>query len=535
MRTLLTSLLICVCNFFSFCQSIESFKDQTTGFIGFKNANGAILIEAQFQKWNGISEGMLLVEKNNKWGYCDLKGNMVIPLKYSSLAFFNEGLAVAAINEGEYGYIDKTGKEVIPFKYSAARFFREGWAPVKMGDNFGYIDRKGNTVIAARYELAFSFKEGMAAIKANDSWGFIDRTGKEICAIKYASGRDFSEGLAVVSVEDKYTFINKSGKEIIAPLYDYMNNFSEGLAIVKLDGKYSFINRTGKQIIEPVYNYIDDFKEGFARVKLHGRYGFIDKNGKTILEPLYVNVIDFSEGFARVEIKTDVICKTGFRYSYINSKGDFITDKLYYSSRSEDFNDGFAIVDHCYYGTKGVINKKGNEIIKAIYSSISLNSGIFTAVDENGKAFKFDTLGNAVTVVPPGDYFSSLDAEYNAAVEQVFSRIDFDRGYFYDSVNIKTLNNYLGLAKDLAALQTYVDRLLRKAAKNKKAYQDFSAYLYNKYLKPTPACYKAISIHIAVDHFCNAAAPWGGAYWIDKIQLDEICDRAKKASIIACK
>ena len=536
MRALLIIIFSCLFNFWGFCQQVESFKDRNTGFIGFKNENGDTIIQAnKFHKWDGFWDGMILVAKDVKWGYCDFRGNVLIPLIYEKLSSFHEGLALASINAGEYGYIDKTGKVVIPFKYSNAKFFREGWAPVKLGERYQYIDKKGSTVLEHKYELAWPFKEGLASIKANGNWGFIDRAGKEICDTKYASANDFSEGLAVVSIDDKYSFIDKFGKQIIEPIYDYMNNFKEGLATVKVGSKYAFINRAGKQIIEPVYDHINDFKEGFAVVKVSGRFGVIDKKGKTILEPLYEYVLDFNEGIARVTMKTDVICKDGSRCSYIDTNGDFITTRLYYSRRSSNFENGFAIVDNCHNGKKGVIDRSGKEIIEAKYKSISFSSGIFTAVDRDEKEFKFNQLGNAVMdKVQIGDYFGSLETEYNLKAEQLFSGINFNGGYFYDSANLKAVNSYLNFATDLTSLKISVDKLLSNAAKNKKSYQDFSAYLYNKYTKPTPACYKAISIHIALDHLCNSNAPHGGAYWIDKIQLEQICDRAKKAKSIPC-
>ena len=534
MRALLIILFSCMFSFFGFCQSVKSFKDRNTGFIGFRNENGDTIIHAnKFHKWTEVSEGMILVAKDGKWGYCDFRGNVLIPLIYEHLSSFYEGLALASINAGEYGYIDKTGKVVIAFKYSKAKFFREGWAPVKLGERYQYIDKKGSIVLEHKYELAWPFKEGLASIRANGNWGFIDRTGKEICDIKYASANDFSEGLAVVSMGDKYSFIDRYGKQIIEPIYDYMHDFKEGLATVKVGKKYAFINKSGKQIIEPVYDLIDDFNEGFARVKVYGRIGLIDKIGKTIIEPIYKNVFHFNDGIARVFIE-EVICD-GLGCSYINTNGDFITTMRYYSVRSTDFKNGFAIVDNCHDGTKGVIDKSGKEIIEAKYKSISFSSGVFTAVDRNGEEFKFDQLGNAVMVkVQIGDYFGSLETEYNLKAEQLFSGINFNGGYFYDSANLKAVNSYLNLATDLTSLKISVDKLLSNAAKNKKSYQDFSAYLYNKYIKPTPACYKAISIHIALDHLCNLNAPHGGAYWIDKIQLEQICDRAKKAKSVPC-
>jgi len=499
MKPLLTILFCCLFSFFGFCQSLKSFKDKNTGFIGFTNEKGEIIIAAKYQDRYGVQvEGMIMVSKDDKWGYVDFKGNEVVVCKYEKLSLFNEGLAAASINGIDYGYIDKAGNLVIPFKYSGGGFFREGSAPVKFGGKWGFIDKKNNNVIDYRYEYASPFKEGFASIKKDDKWGFIDKTGKEVFGIKYDRAYDFSEGFAAVIVGGKFTFINRSGKEIIEPLYDQLN----------------------------------EFKEGFARVKLNGGYGFIDKIGNQLLEPIYNDVCDFNEGFARVTVKLN----GKWLWGYIDTKGNFI-NKDAYGRDSKDFDQGFAIVTYSGMPTKGVISRTGKKIIPLIYNSVSLNAGVFKAEDDYGQIFKFDTLGNRVT--KKRDVFDEIDLLLidEPTSDQLLSHIDFSGGYTNDDLVLKKVNNYLDYntsQNSPATLMKAVDKLLSKAANNKKSYQDFSTYIFNRYLNPPQPCLQAISVHIVLDYYCNPAAPFGGAFWVDKKQLDQICEGAKKTEPVPC-
>jgi len=408
-------------------------------------------------------------------------------------------LALASIDEKEYGYIDKTGNVVIGFKYSDGSFFREGWAPVNFGGKWGYIDKKGNNVLDFRHESAKPFKEGLASIEKNDKWGFIDKTGREICEIKY----------------------------------DATGDFSEGFATVKVGEKNAFINRSGKQIIEPRYDFIGKFKNGFARVELDKSFGLIDKTGKEILEPIYDDVNDFNEGFA-------LVCQKQYgsmRCRYVDTKGNFI-NKDYYSSASQNFDQGFAIVTYSGNPTKGVIDKSGKQIIPLIYKSVSFGSGVFTAGDDYGQVFKFDTMGNRVIKKKePGEEFDLVFTNQDSINDQRLSLIDFAGGYANDNRILEKVNQYLDFNTNQynpGVLMSAVDKLLSKAAKNKKSYQDFITYIFNRYLNPPLPCFQTISIHIALDHFCNPAAPFGGAFWVDKKELDLICDNAKKAKAIPC-
>ena len=51
-----------------------------------------------------FKEGMASIEINDKWGFIDADGNIVIEPKYSYVQFFSEGLAGVQV-DGKYGFI----------------------------------------------------------------------------------------------------------------------------------------------------------------------------------------------------------------------------------------------------------------------------------------------------------------------------------------------------------------------------------------------------------------------------------------------
>ena len=62
---------------------------------------------------------------------------------------------VASIRvDNKWGYINKDGKLVIDYLYDKAKSFKEGLAPVCINNKWGYIDLKGNVVIDFQYEYA---------------------------------------------------------------------------------------------------------------------------------------------------------------------------------------------------------------------------------------------------------------------------------------------------------------------------------------------------------------------------------------------
>lgn len=90
--------------------------------MGFKNSKGQIIISPQFDYASVFSEGLAAVAKKNefgelKWGYTDVKGNMVIPFKYSNKpSDFGNGLASVVpvvVEDFKVAFINKRGDIVL--------------------------------------------------------------------------------------------------------------------------------------------------------------------------------------------------------------------------------------------------------------------------------------------------------------------------------------------------------------------------------------------------------------------------------------
>jgi hypothetical protein len=54
---------------------------------------------------------MAAVNKKGAWGFIDVNGREVIPLKYDFATPFDQGTAKVLKNNGKWYYIDRTGRE----------------------------------------------------------------------------------------------------------------------------------------------------------------------------------------------------------------------------------------------------------------------------------------------------------------------------------------------------------------------------------------------------------------------------------------
>jgi len=234
-----------------------------------------------------VSDGVLAVMKNDKVGYINTQGKLVVPAIYDNLIDpddkydetwsndASEGRIVVAKN-GKYGIIDTSNKVILPFtsKYSFIDGIQEGRALVQsQSGKYGFVDKDGKEVVPPKYEGAdghfggyYGFQEGLAGMSDGKKWGFITKTGKVAVPFVYDEVRPFSEGVAGVLKNGKWGFIDGANKTVIPFQYSDSNiqrysvndmganyfNFYKGVAqVATINDKDVCINKSAKKVACP--------------------------------------------------------------------------------------------------------------------------------------------------------------------------------------------------------------------------------------------------------------------------------------------
>lgn len=300
-----------------------------TNRVGYIDKDGQLMIPFEFDaivagesgeslEFNDFSEGLAAVNKNDKYGFIDTKGKVVIEPQYEWASSFSDGLAIVSA-EGLYGAIDKQGKTVIPFEYEALADFQEGFAtaarppkdPEDYESKYGLINKQNEIVIPFMYESMGNLSESLIAVNKDGKWGYVDTTNKSIIPINlaYETVNDFSDGLAAVfnyeenSDNLKYGYIDKTGKLVIPIQFtkvywddtEGLIDFNNGIAVVNdKEGRTFCIDKTGKEAQCPdgrgdVDNQLDDeaddLDEGTLDAKSNGAPQFIAITDYIALKP----------------------------------------------------------------------------------------------------------------------------------------------------------------------------------------------------------------------------------------------------------
>jgi hypothetical protein len=314
---------------------------------GIVDKRGKFIVEPIYDYAGGFGpEGLAGVLKENKIGFVDTTGNLVIPFKYywtrpwattPDYPFFTSGLIAVIdakdegkINEGKVGCLNTKGTLVIPAIYDYISYFWGGVATAKMLDKIVLIDTLGNVLLEPKgiHNESLYFENGYSVFYSEDGRaGMIKRDGKIILEPKYNGIDPFSEGFAAVQIngnENGVTsgFIDTTGHFVFGRTFGFVRNFNQGYAAVEIDGKWGFIDKTGKTVIDAKYSDVKDFHDGLAIVGMQKgkqvKYGYIDTMGKSVLEPIYNEAGDFEYGLAPVKI--------GKKFGFIDKTGKIIIE-----------------------------------------------------------------------------------------------------------------------------------------------------------------------------------------------------------------
>ncbi len=289
-------------------------------------------------KWEKISEGfdyisniyelnsdLISVQKNDKFGYINLHGKLIIPCKFYRAHDFNDGLAVVSmLDRGKlpyYFYINKLGKKAFSKVYSKAYRFNDGVAHVQTEQNnngniinhYGLINTRGELIFAVSQEKFNIFdSEGddgtfrISVLRDDDiQFGYINFKGKVILPAQYYFCDIFNKGFGIVLSAGKYYLVDKNGN-LNPTKYHWVGYFSEGigLAVEQKKGgkpKYWFIDDKYKLIIHRSFDDAKKFHKGLAAVKINGKWGFINKTGEIVIKAEYDEVLfDFEYQVALV-------------------------------------------------------------------------------------------------------------------------------------------------------------------------------------------------------------------------------------------
>lgn len=342
--------------------------------------------------------------QNNKWGYLDKNGKILISPQYEQVTDFQKNMAGAKV-EGNWGIINFSGKWLTSPRFNEININEHG-AIATISDSSYIFDINGQFLHASAYRAIWKTEKSIAFQCDMMEISLADTKGNRLKDTYFQDAMPPSENLFAAKVsENKWSFFYETGNLAFKGTFYNVLPFKEGMAAVSNRGEngediWGFINYQGEQVIDFQYEKVAAFSQGLALVKRNGLYGYIDKTGKNLVPCQYLQAKDFHQGFACVQ-KSD-------KWTYINALGKEIMAENY--DYTLDFAEGIGVV--MKNGKWGAVDENGKVIISLEYDRIFPCKEGFLAAQKRGQMGYLDKKGE---VILPFEYDLCYDFENGKA------------------------------------------------------------------------------------------------------------------------
>lgn len=327
--------------------SNKRFEAKLKGLHGVINEKGSFLYVEKFNHVSSFSEGLAFVQKDeNKIAYIDLNGKELFEIKAKWGYEFHDGLAAVYKND-KWGYINTKGELIIDYQYFQALHFENGTAPVAVLKEYGpnkwrLINKQGEFISSESYYEIKEFKNGLAKVfKNGQGSGMIDTKGKEIIPCKYfideyGTQDDWYvfEGLILKETgSNKTSFVvNRKGEKIVdlSPFIAgrYVQNPNQNdtylpfIHVYTEKGEQQLLDLNGKPVLKKDYKSVQLLNDSILVVRNENRSGFVYNlsTQKTILT-FDKNQDVYNTSFGLIQIRK--LEENGYyeAYSYYDYEG----------------------------------------------------------------------------------------------------------------------------------------------------------------------------------------------------------------------
>lgn len=226
---------------------------------GLIDKQGKFLIQPKIDwPYGGFENGICRVEIDGEEKYIDKTGNFLDSLNNEDTVDdtisdedwvrsvlgcddddvdeFSEGLVPIEVNE-KWGYVNPTGDMVIAPNFDRADSFEDGLAIIKMGQKFGMIDKDGNYIVEPKEitNCSTRFENGYLRVKTYDGWGVINKSGEWVIKPQFDYiVKGLSEGKMRFQNNEQFGFVDLLAGSVIPPLFNFVWDFNNGIARVRV-------------------------------------------------------------------------------------------------------------------------------------------------------------------------------------------------------------------------------------------------------------------------------------------------------------
>lgn len=351
----------------------------------------------------------LISSDGKKYTYYDLNGKKLLELESENEIFdfevfklmnSKDDLFVSTKDGVTYGVIDSSKNEVLPNKYHSVFIVSKNCFIVENENNsYSVVNASGVNLFETNYDRYINYDNAAVALVSGDKWSIIDQNGNLVSKVNYSYVVDYSYDKAKTKA---VVLVGQYGDDT-SDIYIFKN---ESLNIIEKVGSSIFVKD------KYIYYAVSD--------GTFSSYDIVSGNVKKNV------VVDFSLNGMITTISSDGLL------GYKSTDGKIVIKEQYQVEGTTDFTKyGLAVVS--LNDLKGVIDKKGKQIIPCKYKTIYVFSGnVFVVSDDDQTYYLIDNNDKKIYDTVLYDGVSDFIVAYNNDKCGIVNR---------DGKNVTELNN----------------------------------------------------------------------------------------------
>lgn len=287
---------------------------------------------------NNYAQNLVPFRSGNKWGFSQSKNpkKIIIKPQYQSVSWFqyaSNEIKLSRVNKnGKFGFINIKNEIIIPLIYEEVGSFQDFRARISHNGKYGFINIENDTIIPCIYDKASHFKHETAKVELKGVKFHINNKGEKVigrsvpCREIQCNKIDFNIISEIYHKNKKVGLISGYRKydgpilDSLEAKFQYLNQSDSKTFIAKLDNKYGIIDLKYNVIQPFIYDAIYMDKEDelcllqYITLRKNSRYGFATPQGKQISETKYYKVNSMSLGYT-------LVWYTKRKWGYIDHSG----------------------------------------------------------------------------------------------------------------------------------------------------------------------------------------------------------------------
>ncbi|MEM6965131.1 MAG: WG repeat-containing protein [Bacteroidota bacterium] len=360
-----------------------------------------------------ISETLLPVKLNGKWGMMNTKGKIVITPRYDAIGTFKEFGYATMQRNGRIGLLNQYGQEVIAPKFDDVKVLDSLLFGVLDEQEWAVMNVDGQIILSNDYEQVRIWESRFIGFKKDQKWGVASIDGKILTPAKYDE-LEWLSGFFQTKIANKLGLLSLEGEEIIANESDEIKAHSSDLVFFRKNKRWGAVNKKGQLIFRPSFQSFFNLSDNFIKLIANSRiFLYSVEQEKIITEGQYATYYTFSKKY--------VLVKNNRKLGLIDWLGKEVLGVKY--DEIHTFNqDQFRVNIN---GKWGVVGTYDREVVSLEYEYIAPAKYNIGVVKQNGKLGIINGKGQP-QVAPKFDTIEVEREKAKAAQAGLFTALIFD-------------------------------------------------------------------------------------------------------------